>query len=689
MVSIDLLVLVNLCLLGILTVYLATKVTMHTSVLWLLVAFLPLITFQFGSYLFLRSINSQRGASLVALGIALVPIGFTPLSHTLGRMRESKRSRAWLIYYLVQALFLILFIQELSKGKLIEWVTGILDQPLILIEKTRRLLFLNTAFSTIVGLFSFDATLRNASRSNVEALKFVFIGFLGFIVFFCYLSFTIITASYISESILQSGTAVIFLGLVFLCYAFAKYPFWEVKIHVSRRIVFGCLSFTAVLIYLFISGSILDFVQWVQPHGYNVFLAVTIFALVAVFLIIYLTPSFRKTAESFVTRNFFRNKYDYRELWMKFSEKSSGALNIKGVLPKVAEFIADAMFVRQVAIWLRSATSESFFLAYCQEPRPSHELASLRFAGELTPSAFNCVHRITAQDVVNSAQLEATGVKRFVLIGKNNEVVALLGVGAELGGKEPSTEDDQLLLSVSNQLGHLIWTHKLAEELLLAREWESFNRFASFVIHDLKNLATLQSMTLENAKNFAANPIFLADAFDTFKQTTDKMISLIAGLSVQRGELSLKQQPVNILEVISHTFDDLRLDQRAGLKVIKTFPPTDTTPMISGDPDLLRKAFTNLLLNAIQSLPKGEGAVEVKVLPSSDGKITTEIRDTGCGIPPEQLHLLFRPFQTTKKKGMGIGLCHTRSIVEVHGGQIRIESQVNSGTKVEVELPMI
>jgi two-component system sporulation sensor kinase A len=103
----------------------------------------------------------------------------------------------------------------------------------------------------------------------------------------------------------------------------------------------------------------------------------------------------------------------------------------------------------------------------------------------------------------------------------------------------------------------------------------------------------------------------------------------------------------------------------------------------------LQKAFTNLLLNAIQSLPKGKGAVEVTVSEVHQGRITAAIKDTGCGIPSEQLKSLFRPFQTTKKQGMGIGLCHTRSIIEVHGGQIRIESEVNAGTTVEVELPAV
>jgi signal transduction histidine kinase len=167
------------------------------------------------------------------------------------------------------------------------------------------------------------------------------------------------------------------------------------------------------------------------------------------------------------------------------------------------------------------------------------------------------------------------------------------------------------------------------------------------------------------------------------------MISLIASLSVQRGQFSLKQQPVNILKVISSTFEDLKITQRNGLNVRTAFPPEDRAPIISGDPELLQKAFTNLLLNAIQSLPKGRGDVEVSVSQENNGKMTAAIRDTGCGIPADRLESLFRPFQTTKEKGMGIGLCHTRSIIEVHGGQIRIESQVNLGTKVEVDLPTL
>jgi putative PEP-CTERM system histidine kinase len=496
---------------------------------------------------------------------------------------------------------------------------------------------------------------------------------------------------------LRTGAAVIFFGLALLACGAAKYPFWAVEIRVTRHLVFGGLSALTALI---ISGTVLDPQRWLPPYGFHPLLPAAAAVLVGLLLTFYLSPKLHIAARAFFSRTFFRSKYDYPAMWMRFSEKSAGSLNIREVLPRVAEFVADAMFVRQVAFWLRSSTSESYHLAYAhaRANRDAVNSPPLRLDASVMSDNGSVVFSLPgdARTIVTNhfpidkiQPLKDLGVERLVLVRRGNEILALMGIGSPSGGEKWSAEDDQFLFSVSNQLSHLIMNHRLSEELLLSREWESFNRFASFILHDLKNLATLQGMTLENAKHLSGNPDFVADAFATFGQTTDKMINLIASLSVQRGQFSLKQQPVNILEILTTTFDDLKISQRNGVKVVTSFPSHSKLPVVAGDAELLQKAFTNLLLNAIQSLPKGEGAVEVTVSAMRRGRITTSIRDTGCGIPPERLETLFRPFQTTKDKGLGIGLCHTRSIIEVHGGQIRIESQVNAGTRVEVELPTL
>ena len=79
----------------------------------------------------------------------------------------------------------------------------------------------------------------------------------------------------------------------------------------------------------------------------------------------------------------------------------------------------------------------------------------------------------------------------------------------------------------------------------------------------------------------------------------------------------------------------------------------EKTPIISGDRDLLQKAFTNLLLNAIQSLPKGEGAVQVTVSEPHQGKITAAIKDTGCGIPAGATQKSLPTFSDHEKKRNG------------------------------------
>ncbi len=692
------LVYVNLLLLVCLFTYLASKIKRHPSVAFLEISLVPIIVFTFGHYLFSEVADSAGGATLIVLGIVLTPVTFIPLSHYLGRAFAARHRPFWIGFYVLQAALLAFLTRAIIAGRMVEWVTGILEQPIIIIAQDWRPYFLNVIASNIIALLYLDKTLQRAGESSREKLKFVFIAYLGFTAYFSYLSAHVVLSSYISLSTLHSGAAVIFCALVLLGYSFFRYPVWEVKLGVSRNLVFGILSSTAVITYLIISGSILDLLRWASPQGIPVILPFVTFALVALLLVLYLSPSFRSNIRNFLATNVFRNKYDYRDLWMKFSDKSSASLNIRDVLPRLAELIADAMFVRQVAIWLRSPTSGTFHLAYCHDSA-SFAVADAsvlrfdyRYRSDGTKSLFsvpNQADEIATNNfpIDKAPQLVQLGINRVALVEKDHTALALLGIGRELRSEKSSAEDERLLTSIGNQLGNLILTHKLSDDLLLSREWDSFNRFASFILHDLKNLATLQGMTLENAKHLSHNPEFTADAFATFHQTTDKMISLIASLSVQRGQFSLKQQPVNILEILSNTFDDLKISQRNGVKVHTTFPPLNRPPIISGDPELLQKAFTNLLLNALQSLPKGEGAVEVSVSEENDGKITAAIRDTGCGIPPERLQNLFRPFQTTKEKGMGIGLCHTRSIIEVHGGQIRIESEVNAGTKVEIDLP--
>ncbi len=109
-------------------------------------------------------------------------------------------------------------------------------------------------------------------------------------------------------------------------------------------------------------------------------------------------------------------------------------------------------------------------------------------------------------------------------------------------------------------------------------------------------------------------------------------------------------------------------------------------PEFEFDPDQLKQVLLNLIKNAAEAMTARRPPVDIKTH-TREQNVFIEISDTGQGISPEHLGNLFRPFFTTKKKGTGLGLA-TYKLVQDHNGDIRVNSEVNQGTRVVVQLPL-
>lgn len=115
------------------------------------------------------------------------------------------------------------------------------------------------------------------------------------------------------------------------------------------------------------------------------------------------------------------------------------------------------------------------------------------------------------------------------------------------------------------------------------------------------------------------------------------------------------------------------------------FRPAAEVGMVEHDPDGIQQVLLNLLLNALQAILR-EGRIVVEVH-NEDSYATVAVTDSGCGIAPEHLPNIFKPFYTTKGKGTGLGLSLARRIVEFHGGRIQVETEVGRGSTFRVWLP--
>ena len=121
-----------------------------------------------------------------------------------------------------------------------------------------------------------------------------------------------------------------------------------------------------------------------------------------------------------------------------------------------------------------------------------------------------------------------------------------------------------------------------------------------------------------------------------------------------------------------------------------------TDPIISGNAELLKQIFLNLMLNAMQAMPKGGNLyIETRISDNSYGEVargpTVEIKfmDTGGGIPAKNIKKIFDPFFTTKGKGAGLGLAIVHNIVDIHGGSIDVENNKGGGTVFNITFPII
>jgi signal transduction histidine kinase len=112
---------------------------------------------------------------------------------------------------------------------------------------------------------------------------------------------------------------------------------------------------------------------------------------------------------------------------------------------------------------------------------------------------------------------------------------------------------------------------------------------------------------------------------------------------------------------------------------------TSADARIYADPELLRRAFENLVLNAIDAMPKG-GQLTIRTIAQSDS-VVVEVSDTGTGLTPEECGRLFTPYYTTKQHGTGLGLAIVQAVISDHGARISVSSRPNLGTTFRMEFP--
>ena len=144
-------------------------------------------------------------------------------------------------------------------------------------------------------------------------------------------------------------------------------------------------------------------------------------------------------------------------------------------------------------------------------------------------------------------------------------------------------------------------------------------------------------------------------------------------------------QAVNINEAVRRAAKIFQAQLQDGSKIDCHLELEPASPTIDADPELLHRALSNLVLNALDAMPEG-GTLKLSTR-SSGGRVLIKVCDTGAGLTREECERLFTPYYTTKQHGTGLGLAIVQSVVSDHRGSIAVESAPGQGTTFVIELP--
>jgi len=253
---------------------------------------------------------------------------------------------------------------------------------------------------------------------------------------------------------------------------------------------------------------------------------------------------------------------------------------------------------------------------------------------------------------------------------------------------EPTEDDLELLALFSSQAAIAVRnTHEL--ERHRSGALAALGRMATQVAHEVKNpLAGLRlyARHLEQRLSRAADAegVELAGKIAT---TVDHLASVVAEITAFGRPPELHRAPTQVHELLDECLALAAARfEGAAVEVVRKYDPAIREAPL--DARELRKAFLNLILNAFEALAAGGRLTVTTALAPDTGTLAVTIEDTGAGMTDEVLARAFDPFFTTKTEGTGLGMSIARSVVDLHGGTLTVQSRVGQGTDVRIKLPV-
>jgi signal transduction histidine kinase len=272
-------------------------------------------------------------------------------------------------------------------------------------------------------------------------------------------------------------------------------------------------------------------------------------------------------------------------------------------------------------------------------------------------------------------------------------ILGLLCIRDERLREAYSTDEIDLFRGVAAQAAITIQNSQVYERMKERERLAALGEMAAGLAHEIRNpLGSIKGAAqflLPEGEQLGTAKEFLSIIVDEVNRLNKIVSQFLDYARPYRGD----QTPLDVNEVVRKTTQLLQPEEGAP-KIEVALNLAEDLPPVRADAEQLRQVFLNLGLNALQAMPSGGKLTITSGLRRGARRgepisfLEVRFRDTGIGIPPNELRNLFIPFYTTKEKGTGLGLPISQRIVENHGGTIEVRSQQGKGATFTVLLPI-
>jgi len=545
---------------------------------------------------------------------------------------------------------------------------------------------------SLAGLVLLEQIYRNSPQSARRSLKYFTIG-VGML--FAYDLFLYSQAELLRGVSLDAWNArglLTALAVPLIAIAVRRDPKWSLDIFVSRQIVFYTSTVMAAGVYLVLMALGGYYVREIGGTWGNVAQIVFFAGAIVVLVTLLASASLRRRAQVFISKHFYRNKYDYRLEWLRFIGTLSSTE--EDDVRRTAIRAMAQIFASPGGILFLIDDSARRYVPYAAWPMRLEtipEVASLAADDDLprfierTQWIVDVVEYRRTPDVYGNIHLPAwlDGHKALRIVSPLLQLERLVGFVVLYDPPPPfelTYEDRDLLKTVGRHVATHMAQHDADRKLAESRQFEAYNRLTAFMMHDLKNSVAQLKLIVANAERHRRNPEFIDDAIGTVGNTVERMTRLIEQL---RGSGSAERtEPVDLAALAREAVE--RCSSRQPRPVLEASGPA----YVRANRERLTTVLEHIIRNA-QDATGESGSVRVELTQAQD-TLVLAVQDSGSGMAPEFVRdRLFRPFDSTKgAKGMGIGAYQVREYIQLLGGAVEVQSTPGQGTRFAVSLPV-